>query len=90
MNSDHQTLESTRRLAHEAMERASSTVNNLRSGVSDWAVAAQRYMGQYANASKTYVTEHPLKSAMIAAAIGAAVAGLVMAMRRHRDSDNYF
>lgn len=90
MNSDHQTLESTRRLAHEAMERASSTVNNLRSGASERAVAAQRYMGEYANAGKTYVYEHPLKSAMIAAAIGAAVAGLVMAMRRRRDSDHYF
>ena len=90
MNSDHQSLESTRRLAHQAMERASNTVNSLRTGASDRAVAAQRYMGEYAHASRAYVTEHPLKSAMIAAAIGAAVAGLVMAMRRHRDSDNYF
>lgn len=90
MNSDHQSLESTRRLAHEAMERANSTVNNLRSGVSDRAFAAQRHMGEYANASKAYVHEHPLKSAMIAAAIGAAVAGLVLAMRHRRNSDNYF
>lgn len=91
MNSDsHQTLESTRRLAHEAMARANSTVNSLRSGMSDRASAAQRYMGDYAIASKTYVSDHPLKSALIAAAIGAAVAGLVLAMRHRRDSDNYF
>jgi ElaB/YqjD/DUF883 family membrane-anchored ribosome-binding protein len=91
MNSDNnQTLENTRRLAQEAMERASNTVNSLRSGVSDRAAAAQRYVGQYAVASKTYVSDHPLKSALIAAAIGAAVAGLVLALRHRRDNDKYF
>lgn len=91
MNSDNnQTLEHTRRLAQEAMERASNTVNSLRSGVSDRAAAAQRYVGQYAVASKTYVSDHPLKSALIAAAIGAAVAGLVLALRHRRDNDKYF
>lgn len=91
MNTEnHHALESTRKLAHEAMERASHTVNSLRSGVSERASAAQRYMGDYAVAGKTYVTEHPLKSALIAAAIGAAVAGLVLAMRHRRDSDRYF
>ena len=64
--------------------------NSMRTGASDRAVAAQRYMGEYAHASRAYVTEHPLKSALIAAAIGAAVAGLVLAMRHRRDSDNYF
>lgn len=101
MNSDHHTLESTRRLANEAMERASHTVNSLRTGVqgaasrgvsamSERAAAAQRYMGEYASASTRYVSEHPLKSALIAAAIGAAVAGLVLAMRHRRDNDKYF
>ncbi|RZI70920.1 MAG: DUF883 family protein [Variovorax sp.] len=101
MNTDHHTLESTRKLASDAMERASNRVNNLRSGVQDAASrgvsamserasAAQRYMGEYASASTRYVTENPLKSALIAAAIGAAVAGLVLAMRNRRDSDNYF
>lgn len=84
------TLESTRRLASEALERASSTVKDLRTGMSDRAGAAQRYVGEYASVGKTYVTEHPLKSALIAAAVGAAVAGLVIAMRHRRDNDRYF
>jgi len=101
MNTDRQALENTRRMAHDAMERASNTVNSLRTGVhdaasrsahamSERAAAAQRYMGEYAHLSKSYVTEHPLKSALIAAAVGAAVAGLVLALRHRRDQDRYF
>jgi ElaB/YqjD/DUF883 family membrane-anchored ribosome-binding protein len=87
---DSNTLESTRRLASEALERASSTVKDLRSGMSDRASAAQRYVGEYAGMGKNYVAEHPLKSALIAAAIGAAVAGVVIALRHHRDNERYF
>jgi len=83
-------LESTRRIANQAMERASNTMKELRSGVSDRAATAQRYLGDYAGAGRTYVTEHPLKSALIAAAVGAAVAGLVIALRNRRDDDKYF
>jgi ElaB/YqjD/DUF883 family membrane-anchored ribosome-binding protein len=101
MNTDTNTLDNTRKLAQDAMDRASSTMKDLRSNMqdvasrsmsamSDRASAARSAMGDYANMSKTYVTENPLKSAMIAAAIGAAVAGLVMAMRRYRDNDRYF
>lgn len=85
------TLDSTRRMAHEALERASSTMKDLRSGMSDRASTAGRYMGDYAMASRNYVSEHPLKSALVAVAVGAAVAGLVIAMRHHRErSDRYF
>jgi ElaB/YqjD/DUF883 family membrane-anchored ribosome-binding protein len=88
---DSKTLDSTRRMAAEALERATSTMKDLRSGVSDRAAAAQRYMGDYAGASTRYVSEHPLKSALIAAAVGAAVAGIVLAMRHRRDlQDRYF
>ncbi|NNU41926.1 hypothetical protein [Ramlibacter montanisoli] len=55
----NETLDSTRRLAAEALDRASSTVKDLRSGMSDRASAAQRYMGEYASVGKTYVTDHP-------------------------------
>lgn len=88
---DTNPLDSTRRMAHDALERASSTMKDLRSGVSDRASEARRYMGDYALAGRTYVTEHPLKSALIAAAVGAAVAGLVIAMRHRRaSSERYF
>jgi ElaB/YqjD/DUF883 family membrane-anchored ribosome-binding protein len=88
-------------MANEAMERASSRVKDLRSGVSDMATrsmsavsdrasSARRYAGEYASAGTRYVSEHPLKSALIAAAIGAAVAGVYLALRHRRDNDRYF
>jgi ElaB/YqjD/DUF883 family membrane-anchored ribosome-binding protein len=87
----NETIDSTRRLAAEALDRASSTVKDLRSGVSDRASSAQRYMGDYASAGTRYVSEHPMKSALIAAAVGAAVAGIVIAMRHRRDlQSRYF
>jgi ElaB/YqjD/DUF883 family membrane-anchored ribosome-binding protein len=84
------TLESTRKLAAEALDRASATVKDLRSGMTDRAAAAQRYMGDYARTGTRYVADHPLKSALIAAAVGAAVAGLVIALRHREDSDSWF
>lgn len=74
-------LESTRHLASQAMRRSASTVN-------DATAAAQRQLGRYAHATRLYVSEQPVRSALIAAAIGAAVAGLVLAIRRNR-RDHY-
>ena len=102
IETSNQTLESTRRLASEALERASHTVKEMRSGVqdaatrglgavSDRAAAARGYVSEYARTGTRYVADNPLKSALIAAAVGAAVAGLVLAMRHRRDiSDKYF
>ncbi len=89
MNDMH-ALDNTRRLAAEALDRASATVKELRSGMSERASAAQRYMGDYASAGTRYVSEHPLKTAMIAAAVGAAIAGLVIALRHRSDNDSWF
>ena len=97
----NQALDHTRKLASQAMERAGSTAKDLRAGVQDIATrsmsavsnraaAAQQRLGEYAGASRRYVAEHPLKSALIAAAVGAAVAGLVIALRHRRDGDRYF
>jgi ElaB/YqjD/DUF883 family membrane-anchored ribosome-binding protein len=72
-------LDHTRSLATHALDRASDT-----------ATAAQRQLEQAAHASTRYVSEHPMKSALIAATIGAAVAGLVIAMRHRRNSGSYF
>lgn len=85
------TIDSTRRMANDALERASNTMRGMRSGMSDRASAAGRYVGDYATVGRQYVYEHPMKSALIAAAVGAAVAGLVIAMRQRRDmQDRYF
>ena len=88
-------LDSTREFANQAFEKASQKVRNLRSGVQEFAsrgmstvsdatVAAQERLGRAAHATTRYVAEEPVKAALIAAAIGAAVAALVIAVRRDR------
>ena len=87
----NESLESTRRMASEALERASSTMKDLRSGMSDRASAAQRTASQHASLGTRYVADNPWRSALIAAAVGAAVAGLYLAMRHRRElQDRYF
>jgi ElaB/YqjD/DUF883 family membrane-anchored ribosome-binding protein len=79
-----QAMDDTRELASQALERAGERLRELRYGVRDMANRGASSMGEYAQATTRYVTEQPLKSALIAAAIGAAVAGLVLALRRNR------
>jgi ElaB/YqjD/DUF883 family membrane-anchored ribosome-binding protein len=87
-------LDSTRQFASHAMDRAGERARDLRDGMKDYAnrgmssvadaaARAQRQAGEYAQATGRYVTEQPVKSALIAAAIGAAVAALVLALRRN-------
>ena len=78
------TLDSTREFAAQALERAAEKMRDLRYGVADTATAAQRQMGHYANATTRYVAEQPLRSALIAAGVGAVVmAAILMARRRN-------
>ena len=83
-------------LADDALER----VRDLRYGVQDLASRgasvvgesaqlAQERLGRYASLTGRYVTEQPVKSALIAAAIGAAVAAIVMVARSRRDRYYY-
>jgi len=96
MTSPSSALDNTRKMASDAMDRAGERVRDMRTGVSDFAsrgmssmgegaAAAQRQLGQYAQATTRYVGEHPMKTALIAAGVGALVAGLVLALRRNRD-----
>ena len=87
MNDTHP-LDSTRRMAADALQRASDSMKDLRSGMSERASVAHRYMGDYTSAGTRYVAEHPMKSALVAAAVGAAVAALVIAMRHRRELDD--
>ncbi|HSW19991.1 MAG TPA: hypothetical protein VLJ86_22420 [Ramlibacter sp.] len=76
-------LDNTREFAAQALERAAEKMRDLRYGVADTATAAQRSMGRYANATTRYVAEQPMKSALMAAAVGAVVmAAILMARRR--------
>jgi ElaB/YqjD/DUF883 family membrane-anchored ribosome-binding protein len=78
-------LDSTRKMASDAMDRTSEKLRGLRSSMSDSATAAQRQLGEYAQGTMRYVGDHPMKTALIAAAVGAAVAGLVIALRRQNN-----
>jgi ElaB/YqjD/DUF883 family membrane-anchored ribosome-binding protein len=84
-----QALDSTREFANQAFERAGEKVRDLRYGVKDIASRGVSSVGDYAQATTRYVSDQPVKSALIAAAVGAAVAGLVLAMRRNRRSSYY-
>ena len=86
-------LESTRQFAGEAFERAGEKARDLRDGVkdlasksfdsvSDTADAAQKRIVRYADATGRYVSEQPVRSALIAAGIGAVIAGVLIAARR--------
>lgn len=77
-------LESTRELASQALGKAGEKVRDLRYGVKDLASKGASSVGEYAHVTTRYVTEQPVKSALIAAAVGAAVAALVLAMRRNK------
>jgi ElaB/YqjD/DUF883 family membrane-anchored ribosome-binding protein len=78
-------IDSTREYAAQALERAAERMRDLRYGVADTAGAAQRQMGQYADATTRYVAEQPVKAALMAAAVGAVVMAAVLASRRRRD-----
>jgi ElaB/YqjD/DUF883 family membrane-anchored ribosome-binding protein len=90
MNDINATLDNTRKMAAEALDRASASMKDLRSDMTDRAAAAQRYVGDYARTGTRYVTENPMRSALIAAAVGAAIAGLIIALRQREDRNSWF
>jgi ElaB/YqjD/DUF883 family membrane-anchored ribosome-binding protein len=83
-----QALDSTREFANQAFEKAGARFRDLRSGVRDMASRGASSMGDYAQATTRYIADEPVKTALIAAAIGAAVAGLVLALRS-RNTNRY-
>lgn len=79
-------LDNTRQFASQAFEKAGEKMRDLRYGaqdlaskgidsVTETAAAAQKRLGRY-------VYEQPLKSALMAAAVGALIAGVIIAARR--------
>lgn len=84
-----QALESTREFANQAFQKAGEKVRDLRYGVKGLASKGASSVGDYAQATTRYVSEQPLKSALIAAAVGAAVAALVLVLRRNSNQRYY-
>jgi ElaB/YqjD/DUF883 family membrane-anchored ribosome-binding protein len=75
-------LESTREFANQAFEKAGEKVRDLRYGMRDLANKSASSVGDYASATTRYVSEQPMKSALIAAAVGAVLTALVLSRRR--------
>jgi ElaB/YqjD/DUF883 family membrane-anchored ribosome-binding protein len=78
-------LERVRDLRYGMQDMASRGM----SAAGDAASAAQERLGRYAGVTTRYVSEQPVKSALIAAAIGAAVAAIVMVARNRRNRYYY-
>ncbi|MRD46258.1 glycine zipper domain-containing protein [Caenimonas koreensis] len=75
-------MTNTKELASTALDAASDKIRDLRVGARDLAHRGANNLGNYTQATTRYVSERPLQSALIAAAVGAAIAGLVIALRR--------
>jgi ElaB/YqjD/DUF883 family membrane-anchored ribosome-binding protein len=78
-------LEKVRDLRYGVQDLASKSI----SAVGEGASVAQERLGRYAGVTGRYVSEQPVRSALIAAAIGAAVAAIVMVARSRRDRYYY-
>ena len=77
-------FDSTREFAAQALERAAERMRGFREGMTDTAMAAQRRMGRYADATTRYVAQQPVKAALLAAAVGALVMAAILMSRRSR------
>ena len=75
-------FDNTREFAAQALERAAHRMRDLREGMADGASAAQRQVGQYADATRRYVADQPLRAAMMAVAVGVLVTATVLMLRR--------
>ncbi|GAC1544028.1 MAG: hypothetical protein NVS2B4_22200 [Ramlibacter sp.] len=78
-------LDKVRDLRYGVQDLASKSM----SAVGEGASVAQERLGRYADVTGRYVSQQPVRSALIAAAIGAAVAAIVMVARSRRDRYYY-
>lgn len=73
LNSAGHALDQTRELASKSLDAAAQAT-----------ARAQQQLRRYADATSHYVADQPIRSVLVAAAVGALVAALVMAARRGR------
>ena len=77
-------MNQTRELASQAIGRAGEKVRDVREGLEDASAAAQWQLDKYARRTGRYVRQRPVTSALIAAAVGGAIAALALAMLRNK------
>jgi len=102
LNTAGRAVDSTREFANDALDKAENKVRELRGSVDPFvdmlASKAQKLARQsldmaseakhHAQQSLSHVSEQPLRSVLIAAAVGAAVA-LLVSSTRHRNRNRY-
>lgn len=84
--------EEARRATTHALEKAgemaSDTTRKVRAGFADASATAQYKWGRYSRASRRFLAERPVASALVAAAVGATIVAVALAMLRNR-RDHY-
>jgi ElaB/YqjD/DUF883 family membrane-anchored ribosome-binding protein len=84
MTQQSHALETTRELASQAIERTGEKMRDLREGLKDASADAQRQLGRYAKRTRRYASTRPVTSALIAAAVGAAITALALVVLRNK------
>lgn len=84
-------LGTTKEIAAQALDRVRGLGTGVKglasrsaSSMGDVTNRAGRHLGDYAQATGRYVSDQPVKAALIAAAVGAGVAALLLAMRHNK------
>ena len=84
-------LGTTKEIAAQAIDRVRELGTGVKglasksaSSMGDVTTRAGRRLGDYAHATGRYVSDQPVKAALIAAAVGAGVTALLLAMRRNK------
>lgn len=80
--------EDARRATTHALERAgelaAGTTRKVRAGLEDAGATAQYKWGRYSRLSRRYLAERPVASALAAAAVGATIVAVALALLRNR------
>jgi ElaB/YqjD/DUF883 family membrane-anchored ribosome-binding protein len=93
MHAGENAMDQTRQMASQALDKASEKMRDVSVSareianrgmhtVSDKAAIAQERLGRYADATTRYVYDEPMKAALMAATVGAAIAAILIAARR--------
>ena len=79
-----QAFDSTRAFADASLDKAQRLARRGLDAAAETGAKAQQSLARYADTTGRYVADQPMKSVLIAAAAGAAIATLLMASR-HRN-----
>lgn len=82
LKSAERAYDMTRNLADESLDQAQRLARHGLDAASDAGARAQKSLARYADSTGAYVAKQPIKSVLIAAAAGAAIATLLVSVRR--------